>query len=123
MPAKPSGDWVEVDEVGAATVVRVNHAWLWEDADVRALACCLAGVLDLAGRRTLVLDLSGVECLSSSAVGAIVGLHGRARRRGVRVAVCGLAGQPAQVFETLRLARLLSVGGAPEEVVSACGDC
>src|SRR5579871_2029964 len=109
MPANGSGGFVEVEACGAATLVRVTRASLLDEGEVRALATCLGGVLDLAGSRPLVLDLGQVEHLSSSAVGALVALHRRARAGGVPLTLCGLAGQPARAFERLRLARLVRV--------------
>jgi anti-anti-sigma factor len=120
MPANGSGALVEVEECGPATVVRVMRTSLLDEGEVRALAGCLAGVLDLAGGRPLVLDLGRVENLGSSAVGALVALHRRAQAAGARLTLCGLAGQPARVVENLRLARFLRLCGDRDEAVRGC---
>ena len=50
----------------------------------------LDGLIDRAGARRLVLDLSGLEFMDSSGVGLIIGRYKRMKRRGGSVAVAGV---------------------------------
>jgi anti-sigma B factor antagonist len=51
----------------------------------------------------VVLDLSKVEFVDSSGLGALVFLHKRLVSRGHRLKIIGLRGQPLQLFINLHL--------------------
>ena len=57
----------------------------------------------------LLLDLSGVDYLSSAALGAIVGLYKRVTQYDGRLRLCGVNEQIAELFEMMRLHTVLSV--------------
>ncbi len=51
----------------------------------------------------VMLDLSRVNFVDSSGIGALVALHKRLAARGHRLKVSGLRGQPLQLFINLKL--------------------
>jgi anti-sigma B factor antagonist len=65
-------------------------------------------VVSARPRRVLV-DLSGVNLIDSSGVGAIVSLYKRLRQEGGDVRVAGLREQPLAIFKLLRLDRVLAL--------------
>jgi anti-anti-sigma factor len=94
----------------------------------------VGGVLDLAttpdvrssvqqavndGARTVVLDLTGVRLIDSTAVGMIVGLHKQLQQRGGRV--CVAAAQPA-VLRVLQLTSVDRLVGIYDSVAAAEDD-
>ena len=68
-----------------------------------------------AARPRLVLDLSGVDLVDSSGVGALVGLFKRVRALHGDLRVASLRGQPRQIFGLLRLEQAFGI----EETVEA----
>ena len=55
--------------------------------------------LDAAGVRRLVIDLAGVEYISSAGLGVLFGLAKRIRETGGALAICALSDQVRRVFE------------------------
>lgn len=64
----------------------------------------------LAARRiNVVFDLSALELIDSSGVGAIVSLFKRVRTLQGDVKIARLSGQPAEIFKLLRLDRAFDI--------------
>jgi anti-anti-sigma factor len=56
----------------------------------------------------VILDASQLTYISSMGVGTLMTLHARMRRRGGHVALAGLHGPAFEVFQMLRLDRLMA---------------
>jgi anti-anti-sigma factor len=61
----------------------------------------------------VTLDLSALSSIDSSGVGAIVSLYRRLRERGRGLTICGLAGQPRWLFDSLKRSFQGGRGPAP----------
>lgn len=79
----------------ANSVNRLRHEF---DAAVRAKPALL------------VLDLSAVRMLDTTAIGAMMALCKRVRRAGGAVQVVGVSGQPRVMLDALRFDRILGMG-------------
>ena len=65
--------------------------------------------LPATATNTIVLDFTHVVFLDSTGIGAIVGLHRGLARRGIRLALTGLAVQPASIVDLTRLNMVVEV--------------
>jgi len=99
--------WLDRKDVGDVTVVRFRGPGLRAEEATRAIFHLLYGLVDEAGRRQLVLDLSAVESLDSLAIGKVVMLNRKAQAAGGRLALCGLTPGVEEVFETMHLQGVL----------------
>ncbi|MBK6684331.1 MAG: STAS domain-containing protein [Deltaproteobacteria bacterium] len=76
----------------------------------------------LAARRiNVVFDLSGLELIDSSGVGAIVSLFKRVRTLQGDVKIARLQGQPAEIFKLLRLDRAFEIFDTQDAAVARFG--
>lgn len=100
---------VHAEEKGDITVVRICDSRVSDFLKVEELGAELYRLLEEKKCLKLVLDLSGVEYLSSSALGKLVSLNGRLKTRGGQLRLCGLQPLVADVFNTCRLDRLLDI--------------
>lgn len=72
----------------------------------------------LAARKiNVVFDLSGLELIDSSGVGAIVSLFKRVRTLQGDVKIACLQGQPFEIFKLLRLDRAFEIFDLKEEAI------
>lgn len=72
----------------------------------------------LAARKiNVVFDLSDLELIDSSGVGAIVSLFKRVRTLQGDVKIARLQGQPAEIFKLLRLDRAFEIFDLKEDAV------
>jgi anti-anti-sigma factor len=69
--------------------------------------------------RTVLLDFTGVDYINSTGIALIVGVLGRARAEGRRVAAAGLTEHYQHVFAITRLSDFIDVY---DDVRSAVGD-
>jgi anti-sigma B factor antagonist len=62
-----------------------------------------------SGARKVALDLTGLEIIDSSGIGAIVSLFKRVRGMGGDVKIVGVRGQPLEIMKLLGLLRAFDV--------------
>jgi anti-sigma B factor antagonist len=107
---------IQVDHLGPHPVVRLSG-----DVDVEsspALAQTLMTVLADLGAQTLVLDLTEVEFVDSSGLGALVGAHQRASLQGSTLILAGLHPRVAKVLRITKLNKVFSVADSVEEAMT-----
>jgi len=61
------------------------------------------------GSKTVLLNFSGVEFLSSTGIALIVGILARARRDGRKITAAGLTDHYKEIFEITRLADFMTI--------------
>jgi anti-sigma B factor antagonist len=66
-------------------------------------------------RLQVAVDLSGLDLIDSSGVGAIVSLFKRLRMIGGDVKIAALRGQPKEIFRILRLEKAFDIVATVEE--------
>jgi anti-sigma B factor antagonist len=118
MAVEPVNEWLEIEPVGAATVVRFTPecARFLKDDAIKTLGDRLFGLLD-GGHRRLVLNLANVERLDSLLLGKLVALHKKALAAGGRMVLCQLNRQLYEVFQTLQLTGFLRICGTEAEAL------
>lgn len=67
----------------------------------------------------VIIDLSQVEFIDSSGIGAVVFFLKRVRAQGGELALAGLRGQPAQLVSMLRLDRAVTSAETVEQAEAA----
>ena len=61
------------------------------------------------GSKTVLLNFTGVDFLSSTGIALIVGILARARKEGVRITAAGLSDHYREIFEITRLADFMTI--------------
>lgn len=70
------------------------------------------------GRTSVVFDMSGLELIDSSGVGAIVSLFKQVRTHKGDVKIAALTGQPREIFKLLRLDSAFDLTEQVEDAVA-----
>ncbi len=117
MPAKHGTHWLEREDFGAVTVVRLKVPGVPDEDIVRAVFDPLASLVAAVGRRHLVLNLATVPALPSVAVGKLVLLNRQAQAAGGCLALCRLSPTVAQTLDGMDLTDLFSIHGDEQEAV------
>jgi anti-anti-sigma factor len=116
MPLQPYR-WFQVEEVGAATVVRFTRGGALAGAKVDAVAEELDRLVDEEGRLQLLLNLANVEGIASAMLGRFLTLHHKLLVAGGRLKFCGLSPAVQEVFATARLPVLFGIYRGEEEAL------
>ncbi|MBI4568114.1 MAG: STAS domain-containing protein [Planctomycetes bacterium] len=96
----------EVTERGAFHVVRITPARVETEREVEQIAFTLNALVSEIEKPRLVVDLSGVEFLTSRVLGHLVALRSRAEAKEGSLAIAGVS---FALMEVLRLTRLLPI--------------
>jgi stage II sporulation protein AA (anti-sigma F factor antagonist) len=73
------------------------------------------------GYKFIIIDMSGLEFLSSAGVGSILGTVETSREMGGDVILCSLSGTILHVLEVLDLADFLTIRATEKEALTLCG--
>jgi anti-sigma B factor antagonist len=98
---------LHVEQVGAVTVVRFTLPEVMHADVIDSVGDRLVALVEDDGRRSLLLDFTEVQKLSSALLGRLVGLHRRLLQLEGRMALCGIDDELRRVFDLCQLPRLL----------------
>ena len=120
MPNNHGNHWLEREDVGQVTVVRLKTPKILDDDVIRAVfdpIYALSGV----GRNHLVLNLALVDYLPSIALGKLVMLNRRVEVANGRLALCQLSPTVQELLETTHLNDLFNIYATEAEAVQSFG--
>jgi anti-sigma B factor antagonist len=118
MPSTHGGHWLERDDRGDVTVVRLKLLRLGDD-DAQAVFKQVYSLVDDMGRSKLVLSLGPVEYLPSMALGKLVMLNRKAQAAGGRLALCQLTAGAREILDATHLSQLFHLYGTEQEAVQS----
>ena len=118
MSEKHGSHWLEREDFGEVTVVRLKMAKLLDEDAVRIIFDPIYTLVGL-GRTKLVLNLAVVEYLPSMAVAKLVMLNRKVQAAGGRLNLCQPADIIQQIFETTRVSDLLTSFATEQEALQA----
>ncbi len=117
MSSKHGSQWLEREDFGDVTVVRLKVLRLDDDATTRDLFGQIDTLVHDDGRRYLVLNLSSPEYLPSLVIGKLVLLNRRAQAVHGRLALCNLSRAAADVLDGTQLTELFRIYGTESDAV------
>ncbi len=100
---------IDIEEVGAVTVVRLLEKKILEETSIDALGQDLFALVDRDGRRKVVLDFKAVEYLSSAAIGRVTSLDKKLKVAQGKLVLCNIRKDIFEVFQLLRLPLVLTI--------------
>jgi anti-anti-sigma factor len=107
---------ITAEEQNSVTVVRVHKNKLYQQA-VQTFRSELLALLD-QGRLLLVVDLTEVVVMNSSALGVIILTYDRLQKEGGALVLCGLCPILEELFLRMHLNELFPVVKTADEGVS-----
>jgi anti-sigma B factor antagonist len=100
---------IDIEEIGAVTVVRLLEKKILDEANIEALGQELYALVDKDGRRKVVLDFKSVEYLSSAALGKLVSLEKKMNLAKGKLVLCNIRKDIYEVFKLLQLGKVLTI--------------
>ncbi len=119
MPLHSRRPWLEVEQVGPVTVVRLAQRDLLDDATINAMGAQLFGLVDDMDCRRIVLNFTNVRRLASAMLGKVIGLHKRLQGVGGKLALCKIDPTLNEAFVTLQLNRLFGIFSEEQEALQS----
>ena len=114
--ATHGGHWLEREDVGNVTVVRLKLPRVRDD-DAQEFFKQIYHLVDDMHRPNIVLSLGPVEYLPSMALGKLVMLNRKTQAAEGRLALCLLSSGVSEILEVTRLNELFNIYPAEAEAL------
>ena len=113
--------WLQREDLGDVTVVRINVPRLGDDDSTREVFDAIYALVDTMGRTKLVVNLANVKLIFSLGVGKLVLLNSKTKTKaaGGRLALCHLVPEVAEVLNVTHVDEILKIYGTEAEAVQA----
>ena len=109
MSEKHGSHWLEREDFGEVTVVRLKMPKLTNDDITLDLFDQISTLASEMGRILIVLNLAGVEMVYSLGLGKLIMLNRRLQVAGGHLVLCHLRPFVAEVIETAHLSDVLTI--------------
>jgi anti-anti-sigma factor len=119
MSNKHGSHWLEREDFGGVTVVRLKPPQAPDDDTIRAVFEPIFSLVGEVGRNQLVLNFAAVGHLPSLAVGKLVMLNRKVQAAEGRLDLCQLTPAVTGTLESTRLTELFTIYGTEEEAVKS----
>jgi anti-sigma B factor antagonist len=119
MSEKHGSHWLEREDIGDVTVVRLKAPRLTDDDTTRDLFDQMSTLVSAMGRTRIVLNLARVEMVASLGLGKMIMLNRRVQAAGGRLVLCNLTPFVAEVLETARVSHVFSIRENEGQAVQA----
>ena len=100
---------VEIREVGDVTVVRFRDHKIIEDISIQELGQELFQLVEKDHRKKLLLNFTGVDFLSSAALGKLITLDKKVKAAEGALKLCAIRPEIYEVFAITKLNRLFEI--------------
>jgi len=100
---------LDVSEVGDVTVVRFRDPKIIEDLNIQELGNEMFRLVEEDRRRKLLLNFSGVDFLSSAALGKLITLDKKVKSNEGQLKLSNIRPEIFEVFQITKLTRLFDI--------------
>jgi anti-sigma B factor antagonist len=119
MSGKHGSHWLEREDKGSVTVVRLKLPKTLDDGTARLIFDPIQSLATEAGRKQIVLNLSAVERVESLFLGKLVMLNRKVQASEGRLVLCQVTQALQHALESTHLTDLLTVCPTEEEAVQS----
>jgi anti-sigma B factor antagonist len=100
---------LEITDVSGVTVVRFSDRKILDATAIEELGEELFALVESEKRKSLLLNFTGVEFLSSAALNKLIILDKKVKANGGRLKMCEVRPEIAEIFAITRLDRLFDI--------------
>jgi anti-anti-sigma factor len=109
MVAQARRNWLEIEQIGNATVAKFTTRRILNEEKIQAINGQLCGLGHEAGPGAVVLNFDRVERLSAAVISQLLTLQRQIQARGGRLVLCAIKPEVNEIFKILRLAPFFTV--------------
>jgi anti-sigma B factor antagonist len=108
---------INIEEEGDVTVATFNDKKILDEANIQAIGQNLFDLIDVDGRKKIVLDFSQVEYLSSAALGKLITMDKKAKASKAKLRLCSIRSEIYEIFEITRLNKIFDIKKSKEDAL------
>jgi len=106
---------LELAEIGAVTVIRFVDRKILDEGNIQELGKELFALVEEDNRKSLLLNFSAVEFLSSAALGKLITLDKKVKAHGGKLKLCKIRPEIYEVFAITRLNKYFDIKDDEED--------
>ena len=110
---------IDVSKVGDVTVVKFIDKKILDEASIQELGVELFGLVEQLNRKSILLNFTGVEFLSSAALGKLITLDRKVKSAKGRLKMCNIKPEILEVFQITKLNRVFDIRAGEAEAIAA----
>ena len=110
---------IDVSAHGPVTVVQIVDKKILDESAIQEMGSEILGLIEQDGRRSLALDFSLVEYLSSAALGKLITLDRKMKGHQGRLSLCSIRPEILEVFQITKLNKVFDIRDEEVEAISA----
>jgi anti-sigma B factor antagonist len=110
---------IVVSKVGDVTVVKFVDKKILDEANIQALGQELFALVEIDNRRSIVLNFTDVEFLSSAALGKLITLDRKVKAAKGRLKMSNIRPEILEVFQITKLNKVFDIRKDESEAISA----
>jgi len=110
---------IDISKVGEVTVVRFIDKKILDEASIQELGAELFGLVEQLNRKSILLNFSDVEFLSSAALGKLITLDRKVKSAKGRLKMSNIRPEILEVFQITKLNKVFDIRGDEAEAIAA----
>ncbi len=110
---------IDVIKVGDVTVVKFLDKKILDETGILELGAELFGLVEQDNRKSLLLNFTGVEFLSSAALGKLITLDRKVKSHRGRLKMSGISPEILEVFQITKLNKIFDIRKDEAEAILA----
>jgi anti-sigma B factor antagonist len=110
---------IDVSKIGDVSIVRFLDKKILDEASILELGTELFGLVEQDNRKSLLLNFSGVEFLSSAALGKLITLDRKVKSHKGRMKMSSIRPEILEVFQITKLNKIFDIRKDEAEAISA----
>jgi anti-sigma B factor antagonist len=110
---------IVVSKIGDVTVVKFVDKKILDEANIQALGQELFALVEIDNRRSIVLNFTDVEFLSSAALGKLITLDRKVKVAKGRLKMSNIRPEILEVFQITKLNKVFDIRKDESEAISA----
>jgi anti-sigma B factor antagonist len=110
---------IDVSKTGDVSVVTFTDQKILDETAIQELGTELFGLVEIDNRKAILLDFTGVEFLSSAALGKLITFDRKLKTAKGRVKMCGLVPGILEVFQVTKLNKVFDIRADRGEALAA----
>ena len=110
---------IDVAKIGEITVVKFLDNKILDEANIQELGTELFGLIEHDNRKSIVLNFTGVEFLSSAALGKLITLDRKVKAAKGRMKMSNIRPEIFEVFQITKLNKVFDIRTDESEAISA----
>jgi anti-sigma B factor antagonist len=110
---------IDVTKVGDVSVVKFQDRKILDESAIQELGAELFALVEHDNRKSILLNFTGVEFLSSAALGKLITFDRKVKSHKGRLKLCEIRPEILEVFQITKLNKVFDIRGEEPEAVAA----